>query len=64
MLNTESFPEPLNLVSRECGCVAERLANVFAFEISKLADDLRCGHAIGDELDNVGNRDAKAADRR
>jgi hypothetical protein len=54
----------LNLVARKSRCVPERLANVFLFQIRQLLDDL-CGcHTVGDQVDDVRDRNAKAADGR
>ena len=44
--------------------VGERLANIFLFEIRQFLDDLRWRHAVGHEVDDVRDRDAKAADGR
>ena len=42
--------------------VRQCLPNVFFFEVRQVGDDLRGRHAVGDEVDDVGDGDAKAAD--
>ena len=39
----------------------ERLTDVFLFEIRQFLDDLRRRHAVGHEVDDVGDRDAKVS---
>ena len=44
--------------------IGERLAHIFLIQIRKVFNHLRGCHPVGDQIDNVGDRDAKAADRR
>ena len=52
----------MEFVLRQGSGVGERLANVFLFQVRKVLDDLRRRQAVGNEVDHVGDRDAKAAD--
>ena len=52
----------MEFVLRQGSGVDERLANVFFFQIRKVLDDLRGRHAVGNEVEHVRDRDAKAAD--
>ena len=44
--------------------IGERLAHILLVQVRKVFDHLRGCHPVGDQVDNVGDRDAKAADRR
>lgn len=59
----QSDAKSLNFVPGERCCEGERLADIFLFQIGQLLHDLRWRHAVGDEVDHVGDRDTKAADR-
>jgi hypothetical protein len=41
--------------------IGERLANVLLFQVWQLLDNLCRRHPVGDQVDNVRDRDAKAA---
>lgn len=64
MSNGGSDAKSVNFVPGESGCVGERLADIFLVELRQFLDELHRGHAVGNEVDNVGHRDAKTADRR
>jgi len=55
--------ERVNFVASERRSIGERLANVLLFQIRQLLDNLCRRHPVGDEVDNMGDRDAKASDR-
>ena len=57
-----SAAKRMKLVLGKSRGVSQCLANVFLFEIRQLGDDLGGRHAVGDEVDHVGHRYAKAAD--
>ena len=44
--------------------IGERLAHILLVQIRKVFNHLRGCHPVGDQVDNMGDRDAKAADRR
>jgi hypothetical protein len=46
----------------EGSSVRKGLADIILVEIGQFLDDLRCGHAVGNEIDDVSHRDSKAAD--
>jgi len=54
----------VKFVLSERSRVGKRLPDIVLFEVWQFLDDLRWCHAVRDEVDNVRNRDAKAADRR
>jgi hypothetical protein len=43
--------------------IGERLAHILLVQVGKIFDYLRGCHPVGDQVDNVGDRDAKTADR-
>jgi hypothetical protein len=54
----------VELVLGESRGVGECLSHVFLFEVWQVGDDLRWRHAIGDEVDDVSDRDSKPSNRR
>lgn len=42
--------------------VKQRLTDVLEFEVRQFFDDTRRRHAVGDEIDDVGDADAKTLD--
>lgn len=49
-------------ILRQGGGVAERLANVFLLQVRQVRHNLCRRHAVGNKVDNVRDRDAKATD--
>jgi hypothetical protein len=54
----------MQLVLRQGSRVAQRLTDVFWLEIRKVGNDLRGGHVVREEVDDVRHGDPKAANRR
>jgi hypothetical protein len=54
----------VELVLGQRSCIGECLSDVFLFEIRQVGDDLRWRHAVGHKVDDVGDGDAEATDRR
>jgi len=52
----------VKLVVGQGGCVSERLSNILLLEVWQFRDNLRWRHTVRDEVDDMGDRDAKAAD--
>ena len=53
----------VHFVASKRRSIGERLAHVLLVQVRKVFDHLRGCHPVGDQVDNVGDRDAKAADR-
>jgi hypothetical protein len=51
------------VLGESCG-VGEGLADIVFFEVRQVGDDLRRCHAIGNEVDDVRDRDAQPTDGR
>jgi hypothetical protein len=56
-----SRPKRVKLVPRQRRCAGTSLPDIFVFEVSEIGDDLGRCHAIGDKVDDMGDRDPKAA---
>ena len=54
----------MQLVLCQGSCVGERLADVVWLEIRKVGDDLRGGHVVREQVDDVRDGNPKAANRR
>ena len=52
----------MKFILREGSSVGKRLTDVFFFEVRQFLDNLRRRHAVGNEVDDVGHRDAKTAE--
>ena len=53
----------VHFVVSERRSIGERLAHILLVQIRKVFNHLRGCHPVGDQVDNVGDRDTKAADR-
>ena len=58
-----SRAERVHFVVSERRGVGKRLANILLFQVRELLHDLRGGHAVGDEIDNVRYGNTKPSDR-
>jgi hypothetical protein len=56
-----SGSECVQLVLSQGGCVPEGLADVLFLEVGQFLHDLRRSHAVGNEVDNMGDGNPKAA---
>jgi hypothetical protein len=53
----------MNFVLRKGRSVRQGLSDVLRVEVWQFLDDLGRGHAVRNEVDDVGDRDPKAPDR-
>ncbi len=54
----------MKFVLRERSCIAKSLADICFFEVRQFLDDLGSSHAVCDEIHDMSDGDAQAANGR